>query len=117
MFEFLLSYVRRIKSDLDWRELMKKNPEKPFLLFVTPSYIAFILSLIKNGLGMWEQARRQKDNWTQVEIKALPLFTKGEGQKRESGKTVWNNDGAVSRLTMVLAGSLSHLKMARLAKS
>ena len=72
---------------------MKKNPEKPFLLFVTPSDIAFILSLIKNGLGMWEQARRQHDNWTEVESKALPLFTKGEGQKRESGKTVWNNDG------------------------
>ena len=72
---------------------MKKNPEKPFLLFVTPSDIAFILSLIKNGLGMWEQARRQQDNRTQVQIKALPLFTKGEGQKRESGKTVWNNDG------------------------
>jgi hypothetical protein len=53
----------------------------------------FLLSLIKNGLGMWEQARRQQDNRTQVQIKALPLFTKGEGQKRESGKTVWNNDG------------------------
>jgi hypothetical protein len=27
------------------------------------------------------------------EIKALPLFTKGEGRKRESGRTVWNNEG------------------------
>ncbi len=93
VFEFLLNYVRRIKLDLDWRKLLKKNPEKPFLLFVTPSDIAFILSLIKRGLGMWKQARRQQDNWTQVESKALSLFTKGEGQKRESGKTVWNNEG------------------------
>jgi len=23
----------------------------------------------------------------------VPLFTKGEGQKRESGRTIWNNDG------------------------
>jgi hypothetical protein len=52
-------------------------------LFVTPSDIAFILSLIKNGLGMWEQARRQQDNQTQVKSKGLLLFTKGEGQKRE----------------------------------
>ncbi len=52
VFEFLLNYVRRMKSDLDWRKLLKKNPEKPFLLFVTPSDIAFILSLIKNGRGM-----------------------------------------------------------------
>jgi len=92
-FEFLLNYVRRIKSDSDWRKLLKKNPEKPFLLFVTPSDIAFILALIKNALGMWEQVRRQQDNPTHVENKALPLFTKAEGQKRESGKTVWNNEG------------------------
>jgi hypothetical protein len=35
VFEFLLNYVRRMKWDLDWRKLLKKNPEKPFLLFVT----------------------------------------------------------------------------------
>jgi len=91
--EFLLNYVSRIKLDSDWRKLLKKNPEKPFLLFVTPSDIAFILALIKNGLGMWEQDRRLQDNPPQVENKALPLFTKGEGQKRESGKTVRNNEG------------------------
>ncbi len=53
IFEFLLNYVQRMKSDLYWRKLLKKNPEKSFLLFVTPSDIAFILSLIKNGRGMW----------------------------------------------------------------
>jgi hypothetical protein len=93
VFEFLLNYVRRFKSDKDWRKLLKKNPEKPFLLFVTTSDIAFILALIKNGLGMWEQGRRLQDNPTRVEKKALPLFTKGEGQERESGRTIWNNEG------------------------
>ena len=96
VFEFLLNYVRRIKSDKDWRKLLKKNPEKPFLLFVTPSDIAHILALIKNGMGVWDQARRMdgKDRNSQGgEKKVLPLFTKGEGQKRESGKTVWNNEG------------------------
>ena len=93
VFEFLLNYVRRIKSDLDWRKLLKKNPEKPFLLFVTPSDIAFVLSLIKNGMDMWDQSRRLQDNPTLKEIKALPLFTKGKGRKRESGRTVWNNEG------------------------
>jgi hypothetical protein len=29
VFEFLLNYVRRFKSDMDWRKLLKKNPEKP----------------------------------------------------------------------------------------
>jgi hypothetical protein len=73
LFEFLLNYVRRIKLDSDWRKLLKTNPEKPFLLFVTPSDIAFILSLIKNGMEMWDQARRLQDNPTREEIKALPV--------------------------------------------
>ena len=42
VFEFLLNYVRRVKSDVEWKKLLKKNPEKPFMLFVTPSDIAFI---------------------------------------------------------------------------
>ncbi len=72
---------------------MKKNLEKPFLLFVTQSDIVFTLSLIKNGRGVWNQAIRQQDNPTQIERKALPLFTKEEGRKRESGRTVWNDEG------------------------
>ena len=39
VFEFLLNYVRKIKSDKEWRKLLKMNPTKPFLLFVTPSDI------------------------------------------------------------------------------
>ena len=74
-------------------EAVEEESRKPFVLFVTPSDIAFILSLIMNGMGMWDQARRQQDNPTQEESKALPLFTKGEGRKRESGMTVWNNEG------------------------
>jgi hypothetical protein len=93
VFEFLLNYVLRMKSDLDWRKLLKKNPEKPFLLFVTPSDIAFTLSLIKNGRGVWNQAIRQQNNPTQIERKAQPLFTTGEGKKKESGRTVWNDEG------------------------
>lgn len=98
VFEFLLNYVRRIKSDKDWRKILKKNPEKPFLFFVTPSDIAYVLALIKNGMGMWDQTirmmnSRDRDRDSEDEKKTLPLFTQGEGQKRESGKTVWNKDG------------------------
>ena len=88
VFEFMLNYVRRMKSDMDWRKLLKKNPEKPFLLFVTPSDIAFTLSPIKNGMGMWNQAIRQQMNPTKIERRALPLFTTGEGRKKESGRSV-----------------------------
>jgi len=41
-----------------------------------------------NGMGMWDQIRRLKDDPThQVEKKIMPMFTKGEGLKRESRKT------------------------------
>ena len=93
VFEFLLNYVRRILSDSDWRKLLRKNPEKQFLLFITPSDIAYMLALIKNGMTMWEQVRRLEENLMLVEKKLQSLFTKGEGQKRESGRTVWNNKG------------------------
>ena len=83
VFEFLLNYVRRFKSDKDWRKLLKKNPEKPFLLFVTPSDIAFILALIKNGLGMWERSRRLQDNPTRVEKKKQCHYSPKEKARKE----------------------------------
>ena len=49
VFEFLLNYVQRVKLDMEWKKLLKKNPEKLFMLFVTPSDIAFILSLTRMG--------------------------------------------------------------------
>ena len=52
IFEFMLTYARRVRSDKEWTKLLKKNPEKPFLCFVTPSDIAFVLVLIMNGMGM-----------------------------------------------------------------
>ena len=78
VFEFLLNYVRRIKSDSDWRKLLRKNPEKPFLLFITPSDIAYMLALIKNGMAMWEQVRRLEENPMLVEKKLQSLFTRPE---------------------------------------
>jgi hypothetical protein len=95
LFEFVMTYARRIRSDKEWTKILKKNPEKPFLCFITPSDIAFVQVLMMNGMGVWDQARRMKENQTctSAEKKALPVFTKGEGQKRESGKTVWDKGG------------------------
>ena len=79
--------------DNRWKKKMRQYAGSPFLHMITPSDIAFILSLIKNGRGMWNQAIRQQENPTQIDRKALPLFTKGEERKRESGRTVWNDEG------------------------
>ncbi len=51
IFEFMLTYARRVRLDKEWTTLLKKNREKLFLCFVTPSGIAFVLVLIMNWLG------------------------------------------------------------------
>ena len=59
-----------------------------------PSDIANILSLIKNGKDMWDQTKRRQENpEARHEKRAKLLFSTGEGKRRESGKTVWKNDG------------------------
>ncbi len=90
IFEFMLTYARRVRSDKEWTKLLKKNWKKPFLCFVTPSDIAFVLVLIMNGMGMWDQTRRLNENPThQVEMKIMPMFTKDQGRRPE--KREWKD--------------------------
>ena len=58
VFEFLLNYVRRMRSDLNWSKLLKRNPEKPFLLFVTPSDIGMCWHSSRMG---WQYGTRLED--------------------------------------------------------
>ena len=82
VFEFLLNYVRRVKSDMEWKKLLKQNPEKPFLMFVTPSDIAFILSLIKNGMKMWDQRLKDKKTIRQRERAKRSRYSPREKDRR-----------------------------------
>ena len=59
-----MTYARRIKSDATWKKLLRMNPGKPFFFFVTPIDIAYMLSIIKNGMGMWNQAIRMLQDLT-----------------------------------------------------
>jgi hypothetical protein len=64
---------------------MTNKPNRPFFCYVT---------LIKNRKDMWDQTKKRKENpEARHEKRAKPLFSTGEGERRESGKTVWNNDG------------------------
>ncbi len=49
VFEFMCTYVRRIKPDVKWKKLMTNNLRSPFFCMVTPSNIAYKLAIIKNG--------------------------------------------------------------------
>ena len=93
VYKFFTRYVRRIHPDTHWKRTMKINVNKVFFQLVTPSDIAFVISLIKNGMPVWN---RKKVIFESEEInkgKAKPLFTSGEGQKRSFGKTTWSREG------------------------
>jgi hypothetical protein len=90
VYDFMCTYVRRMKPDTRWKKLLTMNPGRPFICFFTPSDIAYVLAIIKNGQDMWDQAKKQS---TSPEKKLRPLFIAGEGRKRKSGISVWNKEG------------------------
>ena len=90
VYEFFVTYIRRMKPDLTWKKLLSSNKNTPFPNWITPSDIAYVLAIIKNGKEMWDEARSPS---TSLEKKARPLFSAGEGIKRESGVSMWNKAG------------------------
>ena len=66
------------------------NAGNPFICHFTPSDIAYVLAVIKNGQDMWDQAKNPS---TSPEKKLMPLYSTREGRKRESGISMWNKEG------------------------
>ncbi len=92
--KFMCAYVQQITPDATWNKRMTNKPNRPFFCYVMPSDIVYILSLIKNRKDMWDQSKRCQENpEARHEKRVKPLFSTGEGKRRESGKTVWNNNG------------------------
>ncbi len=58
VFEFVCLYLCRIKTDVVWKKLLRENMGDPIFKFITPSDIAYILSIMKNGKEMWDQKKR-----------------------------------------------------------
>ena len=78
-YDFICTYVRRMTPDVKWRKKMKQHPEYPVFSFITPSDIAYVIALIKNGRDMWDQAKRLMSNPDAApEKKEKPLFSRGE---------------------------------------
>jgi hypothetical protein len=94
VYDFIARYVRKLYADGTIRDNLEKNPGLCFLQFITPSDIAYIITLIKNGKTVWDQELMKKVGGSkEIKKKARPLFTCGEGQKRQLGQSVWSDDG------------------------
>jgi len=90
VYSFLAKYVRKTHSDCEIKRELKNNEGMTFVDMITPSDIAYVLAIIKNGQEMWDQAKNPS---TSPEKKLKPLYSSGEGRKRESGISMWNKEG------------------------
>ncbi len=97
IFNLIARYVRKVHSDEHIRKLIHYSAGRCFLNIIGPSDIAYIIAIIKNSKGIWDQDIRMQELGEEAtenpEKKLKPLFTSGNGQKRTQGKSLWNLDG------------------------
>jgi hypothetical protein len=98
IFNLIARYVWKVHSDEHIRKvLIGYNSVRSFLDIIGPSDIAYIISIIKNNKGMWDQDIQMQELGEEAkenpENKLKPLFTSGSGQKRTQGKSLWNLEG------------------------
>jgi hypothetical protein len=94
LYEFFVKYVRRIHTDNHWKRTMKTKTNIVFFQLITPSDIAYIISVIKNGRPVWITKKKKLfEASVEPEKKPKPHFTLGKGQKRTFGKSSWSIEG------------------------
>jgi len=79
VYDFMCTYVWRIKPGTRWKKLLKMNPGCSFICHFTPSDIAYVLAIIKNGQEMWDQAKNPS---TSPEKKLRPI----QRRRKEEGE-------------------------------
>jgi hypothetical protein len=81
LYKFLARYVRKVYPDTDIKNDLKKI--LTFIDRITPSDIAFVISILRNGRNVWDQTIKMKQLGAAVhgerETRLRPLFTGGKG--------------------------------------
>jgi hypothetical protein len=84
----------KVHSDEHIHKIIHYSAGRSFLDTIGPSDIEYIVSIIKNSKGMWDQDIQVQELGAEAmgnpEKKWKPLFTSGSGQKRSQGKSLWN---------------------------
>ncbi len=97
MYKFFARYVRKVYSDSDIKTDWKNIEGLSFVDRITPSDIAFVISVLKNGCNMWDKNIKMKQLGVAVHgdraMKKPPLFTGGKGKKKEQCKSLWSGEG------------------------
>lgn len=97
VYSFLAKYVRKTHSDCEIKRELKNNEGMSFVDMITPSDIAFVISIIKNSRHVWDQTMKMTSTAFNANVenekKLRPLFTEGIGKKKEQGKSLWSAKG------------------------
>jgi hypothetical protein len=54
LYKFLARYARKVYPDRDIKKVLKNNEGLLFIDRITPSDIAFVISILKNGCNVWD---------------------------------------------------------------
>jgi hypothetical protein len=96
LYMFFARYVQKAHSDGAINSELRNNEGLSFIDIISPSNIAFVISVIKNGQDVWHQKIRMKELGAAVHgkgmVKVRPLFTVGTGKKKEQGKNLWSDE-------------------------
>ncbi len=89
--------MRKVYSDSDIKTDLKNNEGLSFIDKITPSDIAFVISVLNNGREVGDQNIKMMQLGAAVhgdrETKKQSLFTVGKGKKKEQGKSLWSGEG------------------------
>jgi hypothetical protein len=73
LYKFLARYVRKVYPATDIKKDLKNNKGFSFIDRISPSDIAFVISILKNGWDVWDQT---------VKMKQLGAAVHGERETR-----------------------------------
>ncbi len=60
VYEFFARYARKVYSDSDIKTDLKNNEGLSFVDKITPSDLALVNSVLKNGIDVWDQNIKMK---------------------------------------------------------
>ena len=90
LYDFIARYVRKVCPDSIIMKDLRAMPGYTFLDLIRPSDVAYVISLLKNGRGMWDmeiemrEMARSGELKTDVDGKATleSLFLTGKASRR-----------------------------------
>ncbi len=88
LYKFIARYVRKVHPDSIIMRDLSEHVGVSFINMITPSYIAYVICLVKNGKNTWDQKIQLMESGNDAEKKLRLLYTGGQGKRKELGKSV-----------------------------